>query len=232
MRARAASQACSNCCSIRAAATTSIALPTIWPSRSTTCCRSSMRRNCSGSSRWKKATRSSPRTGAEFANSEILRQKEIFRDAALENVLLLRQIRRALEAKSDHTVPEEFFLDMLDEQFSEEESQRQMETAVTWGRYAEMFDFDAGTPPLCACPKLGGRGCRRGDASEPAAPFARSLVTVRTWPVVHRHGRAAFARLALFLAIVHLAATGWAPPFPCRRSRRTRAPCRCMPSTR
>jgi NitT/TauT family transport system ATP-binding protein len=32
---------------------------------------------------------------------------------------------------------------MLDEQFSEEESQRQIETAVTWGRYAELFDFDA-----------------------------------------------------------------------------------------
>ena len=81
--------------------------------------------------------------GSEFANSEILRQKELFRDAALENVLLLRQIRRALDAKSDHTVPEEFFLDMLDEQFSEEESQRQIETAVTWGRYGEIFDFDA-----------------------------------------------------------------------------------------
>jgi NitT/TauT family transport system ATP-binding protein len=83
-------------------------------------------------------------TGTEFANSEILRQKELFRDAAVEHVLLLRQIRRALESKSDHTVAEEFFIDMLDEQFSEEESQRQMETAVAWGRYAELFDFDAG----------------------------------------------------------------------------------------
>jgi len=82
--------------------------------------------------------------GSEFANSEILRQKELFRDAAVANVLLLRQIRRALESKSDHTVPEEFFLDMLDEQFSEEECQRQIETAVTWGRYAEIFDYDAG----------------------------------------------------------------------------------------
>jgi NitT/TauT family transport system ATP-binding protein len=81
--------------------------------------------------------------GTQFANSEILRQKEIFRDTAIENVLLLRQIRRALDAKSDHTVPEDFFLDMLDEQFSDEESQRQIETAVTWGRYGEIFDFDA-----------------------------------------------------------------------------------------
>ena len=56
---------------------------------------------------------------------------------------MLRQIRRALDSKSDHTVPEDFFLDMLDEQFSEEESQRQLETAVAWGRYAELFDYDA-----------------------------------------------------------------------------------------
>jgi NitT/TauT family transport system ATP-binding protein len=83
-------------------------------------------------------------SGTEFANSEILRQKELFRDAAVANVLLLRQIRRALESKSDHSVPEDFFLDMLDEQFSEEECLRQMETAVAWGRYAELFDFDAG----------------------------------------------------------------------------------------
>jgi NitT/TauT family transport system ATP-binding protein len=83
-------------------------------------------------------------SGTEFANSEILRQKEVFRDAAVKNVLLLRQIRRALESKSDHTIPEDFFLDMLDEQFSEEECLRQMETAVAWGRYAELFDFDAG----------------------------------------------------------------------------------------
>jgi NitT/TauT family transport system ATP-binding protein len=32
---------------------------------------------------------------------------------------------------------------MLDEQFSDDESLRQVETAVNWGRYAELFDFDA-----------------------------------------------------------------------------------------
>ena len=81
-------------------------------------------------------------TGAEYANSEILRQKELFRTAALENVLLLRQIVRAIEAKSDRSVPEEFFHDMLDEQFSEDETILQLETAINWGRYAELFDFD------------------------------------------------------------------------------------------
>jgi NitT/TauT family transport system ATP-binding protein len=83
-------------------------------------------------------------SGADFGNSEILRQKELFRAAALENILLLRQIRRALETKSDHTVPEDFFRDLLYEQFSEEECDHQMDTAIAWGRYAELFDYDSG----------------------------------------------------------------------------------------
>ena len=81
--------------------------------------------------------------GEEYGNSEILKQKEMFRHAATQNVLLLRQIVRALDAKSDHTVQEDFFHDVLDEQFSEEETLRQLETAINWGRYAELFDFDA-----------------------------------------------------------------------------------------
>ena len=82
-------------------------------------------------------------TGADFANSEILRQKELFRKAAVDNVLLLRQIVRAVESKSDGTVSEDFFHDLLDEQFTEEVTLKQLETAVNWGRYAELFDFDS-----------------------------------------------------------------------------------------
>ncbi len=93
-------------------------------------------------------------TGADYANSEILRQKELFRAAAVENVLLLRQIVRAIEAKSDGTVSEEFFHDMLDEQFTEEETLRQLETAINWGRYAELFDFDASRRRFMRAEKL------------------------------------------------------------------------------
>jgi NitT/TauT family transport system ATP-binding protein len=58
-------------------------------------------------------------------------------------VALLKQIKSALESKSDHSIPDEFFHDILDEHFSEEETVRQLETAVNWGRYAELFDHDA-----------------------------------------------------------------------------------------
>ena len=81
--------------------------------------------------------------GHEFANAEILRQKELFRQAALGHVTILRQIIRTLEAKKDHSAPEELFHDLLDEHFSEEEAKRQLETAINWGRYAELFEYDA-----------------------------------------------------------------------------------------
>jgi NitT/TauT family transport system ATP-binding protein len=81
--------------------------------------------------------------GHEFANAEILRQKELFRKAVLTHVILLRQITRTLETKKDHSAPEELFHDLLDEHFSEEEAKRQLETAISWGRYAELFEYDA-----------------------------------------------------------------------------------------
>jgi NitT/TauT family transport system ATP-binding protein len=81
--------------------------------------------------------------GLEFAHADILRQKELFRNTALEHVALLKQIKSALESKSDHTLPDDFFHDILDEHFTEEETVRQLETAINWGRYAELFDHDA-----------------------------------------------------------------------------------------
>jgi len=57
-------------------------------------------------------------------------------------------MEQALKAKSNRTLPEEFFRDLLDEHFSEGESRRQLETAIQWGRYAEIFDYDAATGKL------------------------------------------------------------------------------------
>jgi NitT/TauT family transport system ATP-binding protein len=81
--------------------------------------------------------------GRRFAEADILSQKDLFRDAALKSVPLLDQIHRAVVSKQDHRVSDEFFRDLLDEYFTEEELQRQLETAITWGRYAELFDYDA-----------------------------------------------------------------------------------------
>jgi len=80
--------------------------------------------------------------GARFAEADILTRKILFRQAALNHVVILQQIDRVLHAKADHSIPEEFFYDILDEHFSEDEVRRQFETAMNWGRHAEIFDFD------------------------------------------------------------------------------------------
>jgi NitT/TauT family transport system ATP-binding protein len=86
--------------------------------------------------------------GHAFVDADIAERKELFGAAALEHVALIRQIKRALDAKSNHTLPDEFFHDTLDEHFSEEETVEQLQTAVHWGRYAGLFDYDAGTRKL------------------------------------------------------------------------------------
>jgi NitT/TauT family transport system ATP-binding protein len=86
--------------------------------------------------------------GDAFAKGDIQERKHIFRAAVLSRVPLLRQMEQALKAKANRTLPAEFFQDLLDEQFSEEESQRQLETAIQWGRYAEIFEYDAASGKL------------------------------------------------------------------------------------
>ena len=86
--------------------------------------------------------------GQAFAQADIQARKAIFRKAVLANVPLLRQMEQALKAKANRALDEEFFQDLLDEHFGEEESRRQLETAIQWGRYAEIFDYDAATGKL------------------------------------------------------------------------------------
>jgi len=83
--------------------------------------------------------------GREYLEADMAKRKRLFNKAALEGAVLMRQIKRALESKSDRRLPAEFFHDTLDEHFSEEETVRQIETAIHWGRYADLFDYDAGS---------------------------------------------------------------------------------------
>ena len=93
-------------------------------------------------------------TGKAFAEADIAARKRLFREAALANVVLLQQIRSALENKSDGAVPLEFFRDILDEHLPEEEVERQIKTVRGWGRYAEIFDYDSETDRLLLRPAI------------------------------------------------------------------------------
>jgi NitT/TauT family transport system ATP-binding protein len=80
--------------------------------------------------------------GTAFAEADIQQRKVLFRKAALDRVTILKQIDSILKRKSAHSIQDEFFHDILDEYFAEDEVQRQFETAMNWGRYAEIFDYD------------------------------------------------------------------------------------------
>jgi NitT/TauT family transport system ATP-binding protein len=81
--------------------------------------------------------------GKQFAEGDIATRKVLFREAALARVPLLQQMYTALAGKSDHAMPLEFFRDILDEHFAREEVQRQIDTALDWGRYADIFSYDS-----------------------------------------------------------------------------------------
>ena len=86
--------------------------------------------------------------GRTFGEADIQTQKQIFRDAALKHVAILRLVENTLHAKRDHAIGEEFFRDILDEHFSTDEVERQFQTILNWGRYAEIFDYDSETGRL------------------------------------------------------------------------------------
>ena len=79
--------------------------------------------------------------GKRFAEAGVLEEKQIFREQALAHVSILRKIVQALQAAPRHVLPEEHFLQLLETHFGEEEAQAQLETAINWGRYAELFNF-------------------------------------------------------------------------------------------
>jgi NitT/TauT family transport system ATP-binding protein len=80
--------------------------------------------------------------GRDFVGADISTRKSLFREAALAHVALLQKMKSALDSRSDHAMPLEFFHDILDEHFTETEVEKQLQTALNWGRYAEIFSYD------------------------------------------------------------------------------------------
>jgi NitT/TauT family transport system ATP-binding protein len=82
-------------------------------------------------------------SGREYVQADIRTSKEIFAKLAAKRAPLVRAIVQALRASTDGDLREGFFLDLLRRGFSAEEARRQLDTAIDWGRYAELFDYDA-----------------------------------------------------------------------------------------
>jgi NitT/TauT family transport system ATP-binding protein len=79
--------------------------------------------------------------GETFAATTILARKEIFAQR-IRSLPMFGWIVEELQNSSPHRLPEEFFLQVLERDFTREEAKRQLDIAINWGRYAELFEFD------------------------------------------------------------------------------------------
>ncbi len=85
--------------------------------------------------------------GKQFAQGEVTERKRIIREQ-LKDVSLFNLIERVLQNKANHAMPKEFFNEILEEHFSVKEAERQLTTAINWGRFTEFFHYDPDTEML------------------------------------------------------------------------------------
>jgi NitT/TauT family transport system ATP-binding protein len=80
--------------------------------------------------------------GQRFAEASILEKKEMFRRQALVRVELIRRISEELRAAPKGRLSDHRLLAELEEAFSPSEARRQLDTAIDWARYGEVFGYD------------------------------------------------------------------------------------------
>lgn len=83
--------------------------------------------------------------GRSFVEADIDTSKAIFARQAKARAPLVRAICSSLESTNDGTLGEGFFFDLLSRGFTRDEARQQLDLAIDWGRYGELYDFDANT---------------------------------------------------------------------------------------
>jgi NitT/TauT family transport system ATP-binding protein len=86
--------------------------------------------------------------GRHWLTADISASKALFADLALEHAPLVRTIVRALENSDDGALRDDFFLDLLRRGFTDDDARKQLDIAIHWGRYGELYDYDADTGEL------------------------------------------------------------------------------------
>ncbi|MFN8528769.1 MAG: nitrate/sulfonate/bicarbonate ABC transporter ATP-binding protein [Anaerolineae bacterium] len=79
--------------------------------------------------------------GQAFADASILTRKELFANRA-RRLPMIKWIMDMLRADDDQSLPWRVFYTALLPEFPDEIATRQLDTAIEWGRYAELIDYD------------------------------------------------------------------------------------------
>src|SRR6516225_939093 len=77
--------------------------------------------------------------GRRLADSDTDERKRLFADHLLTYVPIVALIKRVLDERPSHRAPFSRFSDQLEDFMSEEFAEQTLRSAITWGRYAELF---------------------------------------------------------------------------------------------
>jgi NitT/TauT family transport system ATP-binding protein len=84
--------------------------------------------------------------GEAYAEASILSRKEMLAGRVFR-LPIIRWIYETLQKDESHRVPDEYFLERLEPEF-QDMAEQQLEAAINWGRFAELFAFDDDTDEL------------------------------------------------------------------------------------
>ncbi|MBF6327993.1 nitrate/sulfonate/bicarbonate ABC transporter ATP-binding protein [Nocardia transvalensis] len=90
--------------------------------------------------------------GTRFTTADIQESKKIFAEQARHRAPLVRTICKGLAGSADGRLRSSFFLDLLRRGFGPDDARRQLDIAIDWGRYAELYDYDADDDQITADP--------------------------------------------------------------------------------
>jgi NitT/TauT family transport system ATP-binding protein len=88
------------------------------------------------------------KAGRTFADADILEKKEEFASHLLHFVPLAKHIRATIDEAAGNRVNEEVFLEELEPYLTKDEAKRVLTTVIDWGRYAEIFAYNANSRVL------------------------------------------------------------------------------------
>lgn len=81
--------------------------------------------------------------GREWHDADILHAKQIFARLSLEHAPLVHAIDQALSRNRNGKLRGELILDLLRSKHTDALARQQFDIAISWGRYGELFDYDA-----------------------------------------------------------------------------------------
>jgi NitT/TauT family transport system ATP-binding protein len=80
--------------------------------------------------------------GQAFLEGDIDERKNTIGEQLLKHIRLVKQIHALLKVKQNQRIAEALVLDILERHFTPQEANRQLNTAIDWGRYAELYSYD------------------------------------------------------------------------------------------